>query len=54
MSKNVGLVSLGCCKNLVDSEQMLFLLDEAGYNLVTDMDEADAVVVLHLLHCNSK
>ena len=45
MSKNVGLVSLGCCKNLVDSEQMLFLLDEAGYNLVTDMDEADAVVV---------
>ncbi len=45
MSKNIGLVSLGCSKNLVDSEQMLFLLDQAGFTLTADLDEADAVVV---------
>ncbi len=45
MSTNIGLVSLGCSKNLVDSEQMLFLLDEAGYQLTADLDEADAVLV---------
>ncbi len=45
MSEKIGLVSLGCSKNLVDSEQMLYLLDEAGYSLTTDLDEADAVIV---------
>jgi len=40
----VGLISLGCAKNLVNSEQMLFLLREAGYDVSGDTD-ADAVVV---------
>lgn len=45
MQETIGLVSLGCSKNLVDSEQMLYLLDQAGYALTTDLDEADAVIV---------
>src|SRR5471032_2840652 len=43
--KTVSLVSLGCSKNLVDSEVMLGLLQGAGYRITTDADEADAVIV---------
>ena len=41
--KNVLFVSLGCDKNLVDSEKMLGLLNEAGYRVAES--EADAIVV---------
>ena len=41
----VCLISLGCAKNLIDSEQMLSLLDEAGFELTGDPEEADAAVV---------
>ena len=40
-----ALVSLGCPKNLVDSERMLGLLQLDGYHLVPDPDGADFVVV---------
>ena len=43
--RTLALVSLGCAKNLVNSEEMLALLDEAGYTLVESMEEADAVVI---------
>jgi ribosomal protein S12 methylthiotransferase len=43
--KTVGFVSLGCPKNLVDSEQMLATLVDAGYDIVVDHDEADAIVI---------
>ncbi len=43
--KTVGFVSLGCPKNLVDSEQMLASLVDAGYEVVTDHNEADAIVI---------
>ncbi len=39
------LISLGCAKNLIDSEQMLALVDEAGYELTDDPFEADAAIV---------
>jgi len=45
MAKKVGIISLGCAKNLVDSEQMLSLLDDAGYELVSELEGADAVVI---------
>jgi len=45
MIKNVAFVSLGCSKNLVDSEQMAYLLKDAGFNLVAAADQADAVIV---------
>lgn len=43
--KKVGFVSLGCPKNLVDSEVMMGQLKEAGYEITNDAGEADTVVV---------
>ncbi len=43
--KKVGFVSLGCPKNLVDSEVMMGQLIEAGYEITNNADEADTVVV---------
>ncbi len=43
--KKVGFVSLGCPKNLVDSEVMMGQLKEAGYEITNNADEADTVVV---------
>ena len=45
MGKKVGFVSLGCPKNLVDSEVMMGQLKEAGYEITSDASEADTVVV---------
>ena len=45
MNKTFAMVSLGCAKNLVNSEQMLYLLDEAGYTLVPDAEGADFAIV---------
>src|SRR5271166_3710722 len=44
-SKTFAFVSLGCPKNLVDSERMLGKLAGAGYALTPDADGADVVVV---------
>ena len=41
----VVIVSLGCSKNLVDSEVMAGILAERGYSLVSSVDEADIAVV---------
>ena len=43
--KKVGFVSLGCPKNLVDSEVMMGQLADAGYEITSDAGEADTVVV---------
>jgi len=43
--KKVGFVSLGCPKNLVDSEVMMGQLAEAGYEITNNAYEADTVVV---------
>ena len=43
--KKVGMVSLGCPKNLVDSEVMMGLLARQGYELTTDSRAADVLVV---------
>src|SRR5271166_3163115 len=40
-----AFVSLGCPKNLVDSERMLGKLSQAGYALTPEADGADVVVV---------
>ena len=45
MDRTIALISLGCAKNLVNSEQMLYLLSEAGYALTPSPDGADAVVI---------
>ena len=41
----IGLISLGCPKNLVDSEVMLGLAQQAGHELTQDASEADVLVV---------
>src|SRR5580765_7582220 len=43
--QKVGFVSLGCPKNLVDSEVMMGLLNRAGAEITTRADEADVIVV---------
>ncbi len=45
MSIKVAMVSLGCSKNLVDSERMLYKLRAHGYELVTEFGESDVAVV---------
>lgn len=45
MPIKVGMVSLGCSKNLVDSERMLAKLRKKGYKLVTEPGLADIAVV---------
>ena len=43
--KKVGFVSLGCPKNLVDSEVMMGQLQQSGYQITPNADEAETVVV---------
>ena len=45
MPETIGLLSLGCAKNRVDSEQMLGLLRNAGYTLTNDPAQADILIV---------
>ncbi|MBR5542636.1 MAG: 30S ribosomal protein S12 methylthiotransferase RimO [Oscillospiraceae bacterium] len=41
----IGVVSLGCSKNQIDCEHMLSILDEKGYELTTELNDVDAVVI---------
>ena len=43
--KKVALISLGCAKNLVDSENMLGLLIKNNYQIVNNKDDADILVI---------
>lgn len=43
--KKILFVSLGCDKNLVDSEQMIGLLAEKGYAFTDDETQADAIII---------
>jgi ribosomal protein S12 methylthiotransferase len=42
---NVGFISLGCSKNLVDTEMCIGLFKKEKFNIVTDVKEADIIVV---------
>ena len=41
----VGIISLGCAKNQVDSEHMLGILAAAGYSFTSEPEEADILIV---------
>ena len=45
MEKTFAMISLGCAKNLVNSEQMLYLMSEAGFTLVPEAEGADLAIV---------
>ena len=42
---NVGFVSLGCSKNLLDTEMAIGLFKNNNYNIVSDPSKADIIVV---------
>lgn len=42
---NVGFISLGCCKNRVDTEIMMALVTSAGHKIVNTLERADAVII---------
>ncbi len=44
-SLNIGIVSLGCAKNLVDTEAMLGILGHEGFQIVSEPQEADIIIV---------
>ena len=44
--KTINVITLGCSKNLVDSEHLMAQLDEAGYDIVTDSNSTDAKIVV--------
>ncbi|MDD6524713.1 MAG: 30S ribosomal protein S12 methylthiotransferase RimO [Firmicutes bacterium] len=41
----IGIISLGCCKNLVDTENLLGLLKENNIDFTTSYDDADAIII---------
>ena len=45
MSHTVGMISLGCAKNQVNAEQMLYLLRQAGFEILPDPDGAELVII---------
>lgn len=45
MNIKIGFVSLGCDKNLIDSEIMLGLIDEKGYEITNDDSQANIIIV---------
>ena len=42
---NIGFISLGCAKNQVDCERMMYRVQEAGHNVQADVIGADVVVI---------
>ena len=45
MIHTIGMISLGCAKNQVNAEHMLWLLRQAGYEISPDPDGAELVIV---------
>ena len=43
--EKIGFVSLGCPKNLTDTEVMLRRLTEAGYTITPEETEADVIII---------
>lgn len=44
-TKKIGFISLGCSKNLVDSENMIGILSEKGYEITENIEEAEVIIV---------
>ena len=42
---NIGFISLGCAKNQVDCERMMYRVQEAGHTVCPDVDGCDVVVI---------
>lgn len=44
-TKNLGVISLGCSKNLVDTEMAMGLMKENGFQIVNDPEKADVLLI---------
>ncbi len=44
-AKKLGFVSLGCSKNLVDTEMMVGIMEKAGYEMTEDLVEAQVIII---------
>lgn len=42
--KRIDIITLGCSKNLVDSEQLMRQLEEAGYNVTHDTENPEGEI----------
>ena len=42
---NIGFISLGCAKNQVDCERMMYRVQEAGHTVKADIVGSDVVVI---------
>lgn len=42
---NVGFIGLGCEKNMINTEQMIYRVKEAGHTIVSDADAAEVIVI---------
>lgn len=42
---NIGFISLGCAKNQVDCERMMYRVQEAGFQVQPDVVGSDVVVI---------
>ena len=45
MGRRLGVISLGCSKNLVDTEMMIGILQEGGYEVVDELGDAEVIIV---------
>ena len=45
MEYKVGMVSLGCAKNLINGEQMLWLLNDAGFTVTAELSDVDTLII---------
>ena len=43
--KKIGLISLGCAKNLVDSELILGVFKKANYIIGDQIEDSDAIII---------
>lgn len=49
--QKINVITLGCSKNLVDSEHLMAQLDEAGYEIVTDSNSTDDAKIVVINTC---
>ena len=45
MRKKLGVISLGCSKNLVDTEMMIGILKAGGYEFIDELSDAEVIIV---------
>lgn len=45
MNRKLGVINLGCSKNLVDTEMMVGILAKAGYELTEDLSTAQIIII---------